>query len=503
VILRRLSHQIIYILNVSISFFFFSVSPGGAEQQNIQQPKFTEYLLSIEVNKKIHDDISLCLQDESGHVYVNQKDLEKWNIKLPQGATVTYQGEAYHSLKTLEKLRYDFNTTNMSLHIFTDPSCFNKHAIDFSQKPFVIPMESSPGLFMDYDAVVQKSRNNQSFGSIFGVGIFNKHGSGISNFLVQNTKGPGCTKNKFVRLNSDWRMDNPFEMTTLIMGDFLTVPGMWGRSVGLGGLQWRTDFGTQPTFITFPLPTATGEAVTPSIVDICVNGLQTTHAETPAGPFAVSSIPVTTGVGNVSLTTTDLLGRQQQLTIPYYASSALLKPGLEDFACSGGFVRKHFGRKSNDYGDFAFSGNYQRGITTEFTSESHVELMQKRQAFGFGGNYLISNMAILNVAGAGSYNSRKAGWLGSVGAQHQSFCDINVGANFQKFSKSFTQLGLWFHRAPQYLLSTSLGLKLYDGASFAISYVQQKNRHDRLKNRHNRPKNVHNHHTTRHFVISS
>ena len=48
----------------------------------------------------------------------------------------------------------------------------------------------------------------------------------------------------------------------------------------------------------------------------------------------------------------DLLGREQVISQPYYASSLLLREGLIDDSNEIGFVRNDFGIRSNDYGRF-------------------------------------------------------------------------------------------------------------------------------------------------------
>jgi len=76
-------------------------------------------------------------------------------------------------------------------------------------------------------------------------------------------------------------------------------------------------------------------------------------------------VPVTTGQGEVSLVVKDLLGREHIVAVPYYASPALLKRGLNDFSCEARFMRDNYSLKSNDYGDFLFSGTERRGFKEE------------------------------------------------------------------------------------------------------------------------------------------
>ena len=103
--------------------------------------------------------------------------------------------------------------------------------------------------------------------------------------------------------------------------------------------------------MTFPLPTIGGLARQDSVVDVFIDNVQREARSVPPGPFALESLPVVTGAGEVQLRVTDLLGREQLITQSYYVSSRLLKPGLHDFGYELGALRRDYGRESFDYGD--------------------------------------------------------------------------------------------------------------------------------------------------------
>ena len=54
------------------------------------------------------------------------------------------------------------------------------------------------------------------------------------------------------RLETTYTVDQPQKLTTLHLGDSVTRPGAWGRAVRFGGIQFGTNFNTQPGFIRFP-----------------------------------------------------------------------------------------------------------------------------------------------------------------------------------------------------------------------------------------------------------
>lgn len=140
------------------------------------------------------------------------------------------------------------------------------------------------------------------------------------------------------------------------------------------------------------------------------------------------------------------------------------------------FLRRDFGIKSNDYRRFAFVGDHAIGITNNFTGEARLELLEKHQTTGLGGNYLISQLGVFNLAGAASYNSRRTGGLVATGFQRQSAKGVNFSANIQWMSRKFVQLGNFRRGFPRYLLNTFIGFNPYDTASLGASFLRQENR---------------------------
>lgn len=468
-------------------------------------------------------DASLFLDDGAGEILANSLDLIKWRFKLPKNvSTIAHEGLTYYWLKDFPDLTYSVDKKEMEINISAPAYRFDPNVIELRDLSFVTPMEPSLGTYFNYDLLGQKSNHFTALGGLFSANLFSKYGTGFSDFLAQHENGYNhkwengnerkhkhrhhWKKDKVLRLNTNWRYDQPEDMETLILGDSYTVPGLWGNSVGMGGILWGTNFRTQPSFIPYPLPSAKGIAISPSTVDLYLNNNLIGKHSTYPGPFSINAIPATTGAGTVNLVTTDLLGREQTVSIPFYVATTLLTPGLQKYDYSLGFLRQDYGIKSNDYRNLAFSGNHLIGVTNNLTLEAHVEFLKKQQAAGIGANYLLSTLGVFSLAGAISHNSykyhhdkyrhknhdiqykntvdilhkrklNKTGSLISLGFQRQSYQDVNFGVNVQKFSKTFVQLGSFVGRAPRHQLTAFLGLNLYDGTSFSAGYIKQNNRH--------------------------
>jgi len=91
-------------------------------------------------------------------------------------------------------------------------------------------------------------------------------------------------RRSLARLDTTWTRDFPDQLATLRLGDSISTPGAWGRAMRFGGVQYGTNFSTQPSLVTTPLLAAQGEALVPSTVDVFVNGRQWPAKTVPPGP---------------------------------------------------------------------------------------------------------------------------------------------------------------------------------------------------------------------------
>ncbi len=276
-----------------------------------------------------------------------------------------------------------------------------------------------------------------------------------------------------MRLGTTWTSDFPAQLTTLRIGDATNVPGAWGRAVQFGGVQYGTNFATQPGYITFPSLAANGQAALPSTVDVFVNNALVAQRPVPPGPFSITNIPTVNGSGNVQLVVRDLFGREQLISQPFYASVNLLKEGLNDYSFEAGFERQNFGVASSDYGPAIASATFSRGLTDQLTGQVHAELMPGLADGGVAANYLINEIGVASASAAVSGGDAGTGALGGVGFQRQTG-QFSVNAQAQWTSTAFREIGATAQAPlPLRQLSGSLGYQLDRFGSANVTYVAQ------------------------------
>jgi outer membrane usher protein len=204
----------------------------------------------------------------------------------------------------------------------------------------------------------------------------------------------------------------------------------------MAGVQVRSDFSMRPDLVTFPLPTIKGSTAVPSTVEILADGNLAASSHVAPGPFQVPQLPVVSGAGTISMTVTDALGQQVTTTQPFYASTELLAPGLHTFAAQAGLVRRSWGVASNDYGTFAGTAMYRRGVTSKFTMEAGAEGTAGTLLAGTGGVAQVGHYGVVNYAASGSSGQGLSGVQIALGAQHVGRT-FSLGGNAMLASRGY------------------------------------------------------------------
>jgi outer membrane usher protein len=417
--MRKFWRNVLWLITFSLfSESIFIAQAEASRVENLQ--KAQESFFEVYINGRDLNEVTMFL-DMKQTIWVSHEKLLQWGLIVPPFQKGQhYQKRLYYPLSAVRDASYTIDRKKMAIHLVFSPTNFVPNTFDASKFNFSHPTKPGFGAFMNYDVLEREFTGLSSTNGFFAPGIFTPKGSLNSGFLAQRNHGIDVDNQNMVRLNTQWETDYPEKMKSLKAGDSFSTPGLWGNSVGFGGIQWGTNFATQPQFVTFPLPSASGIAVAPSTVDLYINNVLSNNKTVTTGPFTINAIPVVTGSGTVNVVTTDLLGRQQVVNLPYYASEELLKPGLHDYSFEAGFVRKNFGTESNDYGQFAAIGTDNIGITDKLTGQWHTELQRDQQNLGIGEDYLVGKVGILSSSVAVSRDAHSAGQLLLLGFHRQS-----------------------------------------------------------------------------------
>ncbi|MGQ0588202.1 MAG: fimbria/pilus outer membrane usher protein, partial [Sphingosinicella sp.] len=267
-----------------------------------------------------------------------------------------------------------------------------------------------------------------------------------------------------VRLETSWTIDRPRNASTIRIGDSVSFGGLGAAPVRFAGVHYHRNYAVQPGFITMPLPSGTGSAAVPSVGDVYVNNVLQGSREVAPGPFELTGIPVQTGGGTVQLVVRDLLGREVISEQSYYASPQLLARGLHDFSYEAGFLRRRFGRRSNDYGAFMVSTTQRYGLSDRITGEAHAQASAERQMAGLGFTALAFDLSQVGGSVSVSRSDKGLGYRLAASFERQTR-RLSFGLRADFASAHFGFLGMpdgW--RPPRYTIQAFADFPVWRGS---------------------------------------
>ena len=172
------------------------------------------------------------------------------------------------------------------------------------------------------------------------------------------------------------------------------------------------------------------------------------------------------------MTVTNALGQQVTTTLPFYASASLLSPGLHTWSAEAGVVRRNWGVVSNDYGAFAASATYRRGLTDSLTIETHVEGTQDQLMAGGGIVANAFHLAAVNVAVAASTQGGRQGGELSVGIQRTGHT-LSFGASAVLATSAFRDIAAMNgDPAPTRQIAANAAYQMGRWGSIGLAWVQ-------------------------------
>jgi len=407
-----------------------------ARADNAAPPGFAVAVLVVTLNRQPQREPIVALRDARGAVFVAAADFAQWRLRVPDAAALVHAGERYYPLAALPGLVASVNESAQALVIEAPAALFPATPIDVAAAPAPLPRRSASGGFLNYNLLASHESGTTSTAASLELGLFG--GSGV--LTNSGTVGDGDSVPHWTRLESTWTYAMPSRIAALRAGDAISRAGAWGHALRFGGVQLATDFATRPDLVLSPGEAVAGQAIVPSTVDVFVNNALVAQQPVRPGPFSITNIPPVTGAGNVTLVIRDELGREQVITRPFYASQALLRPGLDDFSVEAGWLRRNFGIASDDYGPWFASATFRRGLSSEATGEVRAEAEAGLANVGASGDVLVGELGIVDTSLAAGRNRVGSGARVAVGFERQS-PGLSLAVHGAWASPRFRQLG--------------------------------------------------------------
>ena len=389
------------------------------------------------------------LVEREGLLYAPKDAFDEWRVSLrPNAQSIRFRDSEYYPLAGVPGYESTFNFNNQSVDIKFSPLAFSATRVENEQYKQPVVTSVLPSVFFNYDlnyssSLLRNAPTVKDLGLLSELGVSNEWG-----VLTTSQAGRNLTNDQrlgsnrtWVRLETTFTKDFPKDNLTLRLGDTSTRAGLWGRNVYFGGIQYGTNYGLTPGFVSQPLPVISGLSSAPSTVEMYVNDVLRQTSSVPTGPFTLDNFPVLSGGGVARLVVRDLLGRETVVTQSFFTSSQLLAEGLNDWSFEAGRLRRDLGTVGANYGPNFASGTWRRGLNSKFTLEGRTEVTADTKVLGVSGLMALPGQ-VLGKAALVTSRTNKVGsggqWL--VGMERQ---DLNTGIALQAQGATinFRQLG--------------------------------------------------------------
>ncbi len=421
-----------------------------------EEERWRELLLSVELNGRSVSEGAYLIEDpESGRLAVPVEELRRWRLRMRRDRILTFQGMPFYPLDAVPGAAFDLDRAELRLRLTVPAAEFEPFALE-PPAAAAPPPQAGLGAFLDYDLLYTLGDGyEERLDGLAELSLFSGFGVLLGSVRLDDLFGDFELR----RLETTFVRDLPDRRRSLRIGDSLTAGGAAARSVRFAGLQYATNFATDPSFVTFPLPEIGGLAEQPSVVEVLVDNVRRASGEVPSGPFTIPNVPVVTGAGEIQLKVTDLLGREKLVTQDYYVSSRLLRAGLHDFSYELGFLREDFAEESFAYGDPMAAATHRYGFSDGFTGEAHAELEPDRRSLALGGTLRLGLFGTVTaIAGVSDDDDRGTGLLGAFDYEYVGR-RFSIGARTRYTDREFRQFGEagGIRRTDQLTLGLQLG----------------------------------------------
>ncbi len=360
------------------------------------------------------------------HVILRDGDVLVPDGELPATAAVEIEGQRYLSLRAAG-FAWRIDEDKVALHVDVPPALLPASLIDLraAARPPDLELRHDSSAFLNYDL-------QAPFAATFEPGV--SVGGALLTGVV--SRAPDGT---WVRGLASLSYDDPARLRRYVAGDtFVVTPGAEGDLAGvltLGGASMTRDFSLDPWTVQSPLPSTSGAALTPSTLEVYVNGALVRQEQLPPGPFEVRNLPASEGAGNVRAVVRDAFGRTQDVSTTYYFTSSVLSQGISEYAYAAGLRRTLSG-----YEEPRLFGRHRFGLTDLLTAGAHAEA---GRGGGSGGLSLAFRLPFgaLELDGAGSHRLGQAGAAGAIGATFTGALG-NLGLRMRAMTSHFSNASL-------------------------------------------------------------
>jgi outer membrane usher protein FimD/PapC len=399
-------------------------------------------ILRVVLNQEEKGEFFVPVTDD-GDFLIRMEDLKKMGFAEIRGKVLTFEGEEFVSLKSMEGVKALFDEKKLVLELTAEPQRLEKTVFMLRYpRQAKVHYPKDTAAFLNYH-LAYYARDSFTYDSTV---LTNQLGFRFGDFLFlsdssySQRKGEG---GEFVRLMSNITYDRREDLIRIVAGDFFGSSGMFGSTLNMGGISFSKNYDINPYFIKSPEISFSGLASLPSEVEVYRDGVLIRKEKVSPGGFDLRDIPTYVGAGHAEVVLKDPFGREQRIQLPYYFTDTLLKKGLHDYSYNLGFLREDFGVVSNRYNDFAFLGFHRYGISDSLTAGMGAEASRKVYNLGLSSTFSVPwQLGVIHGSVAWSDSKgRRDGIGGSVSYLYQGQ-NLSFNLLLRGFTRDYSNISI-------------------------------------------------------------
>jgi outer membrane usher protein len=400
-----------------------SLAPWPARAQGTDQ----RAILSLSVNKVQHGEVVVIVRPAD--VLVEPGVLDRAGLAGCAGRRETVGGREYVSLASLAPgIAYAVDEAALSLAITAAPVHLGSVVLNLAVPRPEYEFARATSGFLNYG--VNWTETSGTDASI-------EAGVSIGAAIAQNTMS-WDERRGFVRGLSNLIVDQPGRLRRWTVGDSLVPAEGLGSGMLVGGVRVARDYGLDPYFVQFPTLGLSGTTLTPSTVDVYVNGNLVSRQTVAPGTFTLDHVPMPNGSNETRVVVRDAFGREQQMAAPFYMTTSGLARGLHDYDYAVGFPRLGGAETNWSYGSLAAVARHRYGFSDDLTAGFSAEADGDGLAGGPTMNLRLPH-ADLELAASFSRMGGRGGAAVLAAASHTGRV-FTVGARARSMSPGYTTL---------------------------------------------------------------
>jgi outer membrane usher protein len=287
-------------------------------------------IVALVVNELSQGDVIVILRD--GDIWIGIRDLAAAGLVGFAGRRLMLDGAVRVAAASLApEITSEFDEVESTLRLMATPSLFARTVMTIEDaRPVDLVYSRTDSVFLNYALAWQSAAGLDGFAEV---------GGSLGPLAFDSGFSRSAATGRIARGLSTMTIDSRTRLQRWTIGDVVVPSGPLDAAFIGGGVTVGREWSLDPYYERYPSPSVSGVVTTPSTVDVYVNGRMVSQEQLPPGPFQITRLPLTSGLGRARVVVRDAFGREQQFGGPYYLTTSLLKRGTHDYQLGFGYAR--------------------------------------------------------------------------------------------------------------------------------------------------------------------